>query len=210
MPRPNRVTPFGEIIATPERGTFMGNRGLLHDDQGRIVRRWDVKRWLVCLLEFRGRHRQVMTPGLYTELFFLDEATALAAGHRPCAECRRPRYVDYCNAWKAVYPMAEGERLGADEIDRQLHADRTNSDRSKRTFTAQLDELPDGVFVTLPESENQAYLIGGPRLFPWSPGGYGPPRPRPQGVQATVLTPRSNVAMIQAGYHPEVHASARL
>lgn len=89
MPRQNRVNPFGEIIATPERGTFMGNRGVLHDEEGRVRRKWKVKRWIVCVLEFRGRKRKVMTPRRYTELFFLDEATALAAGHRPCAECRR-------------------------------------------------------------------------------------------------------------------------
>src|SRR6059058_719820 len=100
MPRQNRFTPFGDVIATPDRGTFMGNRGVLHDAQGRIRRAWQLKRWIVCVLEFRGRKRQVMTPGRYTELFFLDEATALAAGHRPCAECRHGRYVDFCDAWK--------------------------------------------------------------------------------------------------------------
>ena len=104
MPRQNRVTPFGEIVATPERGTFMGNRGVLHDAEGRIRRAWQLKRWIVCVLEFRGRKRQVMTPGRYTELFFLDEATALAAGHRPCAECRHARFLDFCNAWGQAHP----------------------------------------------------------------------------------------------------------
>src|SRR3954465_1148608 len=99
MPRQNRVTPFGEIVATPERGTMMGNRGRLHDAGGRIFRPWQVKRWLICLLEFNGRHRQVMTPDRYTEPFFLDEATALAAGHRPCFECRRARFLAYRVAW---------------------------------------------------------------------------------------------------------------
>ena len=98
MPRQNRVTPAGDIIATPERGTFFGNRGVLHDDQGRIRRTWQLKRWLICVLEYKGRRRTVMTPGRYTELFFLDEATALAAGHRPCAECRRERYNAFCAA----------------------------------------------------------------------------------------------------------------
>ena len=104
MPRQNRVTPFGEIIATPERGTFMGNRGILHDPDGRVRRKWVLKNWLVCVLEFRGRKRTVMTPNRYTELFFLDEATALAAGHRPCAECRHARFIDFCLAWKAAHP----------------------------------------------------------------------------------------------------------
>src|SRR5271154_6206734 len=104
MPRQNRVNPLGEIIATSERGTFMGNRGVLHDDEGRIRRKWQGKRWLVCVLEFRGRKLKVMTPGRYTELFFLDEATALAAGHRPCAECRHARFLDFCNAWRTANP----------------------------------------------------------------------------------------------------------
>src|ERR1700732_822885 len=99
MARQNRVTPAGDVIATPERGTFLGNRGVLHDDQGRIKRAWQLKRWIVCVLEFKGRRRAVMTPGRYTELFFLDEATALAAGHRPCAECRRERFNAFREAW---------------------------------------------------------------------------------------------------------------
>jgi hypothetical protein len=98
MPRQNRVTPFGDIIATPDRGTLMGNRGVLHDGEGRIRRMWQVKRWIVCVLEFRSRKRTVMTPGRYTELFFLDEATALAAGHRPCAECRHTCFLAFCAA----------------------------------------------------------------------------------------------------------------
>src|SRR5580693_3919175 len=118
MPRQNRVNPFGDIIATPERGTFMGNRGVLHDDQGCIQRAWQVKRWLVCVLEFRGRQRTVMKPHSYTELFFLDEATALAAGHRPCAECRHARFIDFCMAWKAAHPEARSSRRAtADEMD---------------------------------------------------------------------------------------------
>ncbi len=211
MPRQNRVTPFGEIVATPERGTFLGNRGVLHDAAGRIRRAWQVKRWLVCVLEFRGRKRAIMTPGSYTELFFLDEATALAAGHRPCAECRHARFLDYCTAWRLTHPEDNGpqQRPTADEIDSRLHAERVNRDRSKQTFTAALEELPDGVFVTLGASGGQAYLMWGDGLFPWSPGGYGERRPRPPGVSAVVLTPPSTVAAIRAGYIPEVHASAR-
>ena len=211
VPRQNRVTPFGEIVAAPERGTFMGNRGVLHDAAGRIKRAWQVRRWIVCVLEFRGRKRTVMTPGSYTELFFLDEATALAAGHRPCAECRHARFLDFCTAWKLAHPGDDGshKRPTADEIDSRLHAERVTSDRSKRTFTARLDELPDGVFVTAEASGRQAYLVWGDDLLPWSPGGYGERRPRPQGVSAVVLTPPSTAAAIRAGYIPEVHASAR-
>jgi hypothetical protein len=124
MPRQNRVNPFGEIIATPERGTFMGNRGVLHDDEGRIRRKWQGKRWIVCVLEFRGRKRKVMTPSRYTELFFLDEATALAAGHRPCAECRRERFTSFCCAWQQAHPQKGGSQSSAFDIDACLHAER--------------------------------------------------------------------------------------
>src|SRR5262245_61405643 len=111
MPRQNRVTPFGEVVAVPERGTFMGNRGVLHDEGGRIRRAWLVKRWILCVLEFKGRHRAIMAPDRYTELFFLDEATGLAAGHRPCAECRRSRFLAFRDAWAAG--VGEGRDPGA-------------------------------------------------------------------------------------------------
>ena len=128
MPRRNRVTPFGEIVAVPERGTMMGNRGVLHDAEGRIRRPWQVKRWLICLLEFRGRHRVVMAPGRYTELFFLDEATGLAAGHRPCSECRRGRFLAFRDAWAAGNGRAvPPEMIQAGTIDDRLHAERVGS-----------------------------------------------------------------------------------
>jgi len=209
VPKQNRVTPFGEIIATPERGTFMGNRGLLHDDGGKIIRPWKVTRWLVCVLEFRGRKRTVMTPGNYTELFFLDEATALAAGHRPCAECQRARFKSFCDAWGTANPGdGNAARPSAKVIDECLHAERIASGDSKRTFMASLDELPDGVFVTVPAWGDQAYLIWGDRLLAWAPGGYGERRRQPKGEQVKVLTPPSTVATIRAGYVPEIHRSA--
>jgi hypothetical protein len=209
MPRQNRVTPFGEIIATPERGTFLGNRGVLHDAEGHIKRRWQVKRWLVCVLEFRGCKRTVMAPNRYTELFFLDEATALAAGHRPCAECRHPRFLDFCTAWRMANPGGcRSPRPTADEIDRRLHSERLAANRSKGSFLAALDELPDGVFVTVAAWGEQAYLVWGDRLLAWSPGGYGKRRRRPRGEAVKVLTPPSTVAAIRAGYVPEIHLSA--
>jgi hypothetical protein len=209
VPRQNRVTPFGEIIATPERGTFLGNRGVLHDAEGRIRRAWQVRRWLVCVLEFRGRKRQVMAPGRYTELFFLDEATALAAGHRPCAECRHARFLAFCNAWGVSHPGdGRSSRPTADEIDRRLHAERLAPDRSQRSFLAALDELPDGVFVNAAAWGEQAYLVWGDRLLAWTPGGYGERRRRPKREGVKVLTPPSTVAAIRAGYVPEVHPSA--
>src|SRR5499427_5932894 len=113
MPRQNRVNPLGEIVAAPDRGLFMGNRGCLHDAQGNIRRAWQLERWIVCLLEFKGRKRRVMTQGHYTELFFLDEATAFAAGHRPCAECRRERFVRFLEIWRSLHP---GD-VGADMVD---------------------------------------------------------------------------------------------
>jgi hypothetical protein len=209
VPRQNRVAPFGDLVATPERGTFMGNRGVLHDPEGRIRRAWQLKRWIVCVLEFRGRKRQVMTPGRYTELFFLDEATALAVGHRPCAECRHARFLAFCNAWGTAHPGDGGSsRPTANEIDDRLHAERLAPDRSKRSFVAALDELPDGVFVTAAAWGEQAYLVWGNRLLAWSPGGYGERRRRPKGEEVKVLTPPSTVETIRAGYVPEVHASA--
>jgi len=210
MPRQNRVTPFGDIIATPERGTFLGNRGILHDAEGHIKRAWQVKRWIVCVLEFRGRKRTVMTPNSYTELFFLDEATALAAGHRPCAECRHARFLDFCNAWKTAHPgYTARQRPTADEIDNRLHTERVTADRSKRSFSAALEDLPDGVLVTVPAWSERAYLVWGDYLLEWSPGGYREWRPRPKGEEVRVLTPKSTVAAIRAGYAPEVHDSAR-
>jgi len=207
--RQNRVTPFGDIIATPERGTFLGNRGVLHDAEGHVQRAWKVKRWLVCVLEFPGRKRQVMAPNRYTELFFLDEATALAAGHRPCAECRHARFVAFCNAWKLSHPAADGSRrASAYEIDHQLHTERLTSDGSKRFYTPALGDLPDGVFVTLPAWGEQAFLVWGDRLLAWSPGGYRECRPRPKEKTVKVLTPPSTVATIRLGYVPDVHASA--
>jgi hypothetical protein len=121
MPRRNRVTPFGDIVATPARGLVFGNRGVLHDPDGRLVRAWQVRRWLACELEFRGRHRKQMRPGHYTELYFLDEATALAAGHRPCSECRHADYLRFREAWMDTHA---GGPVRADDMDRILHEER--------------------------------------------------------------------------------------
>jgi hypothetical protein len=187
----------------------MGNRGVLHDDEGKVRRAWQVKRWLTCVLEFRGRKRRVMTPGRYTELFFLDEATALAAGHRPCAECRHARFVAFRNAWEAAN-LGDGSSLRptATAIDNRLHAERVGPGRSKQFFVARLAELPDGVFVTVAAWGAQAYLVCGDHLLTWSPGGYGERRRRPEGGEVKVLTPLSTVRAIRAGYVPEIHSPA--
>ena len=209
MPRRNRVTPFGEIVAVPERGTMMGNRGVLHDAQGRIRRPWQVKRWLLCLLEFRGRQREVMAPDRYTELFFLDEATGLAAGHRPCYECRRARSLAFRDAWATVVDgTLRAEDIRAAMIDERLHDERVGPARNKRTYTAILDDLPDGVFVEMSGADGSARVVLGDSLLAWSPGGYTGRTPRPAGQSVTVLTPRSTVAAIRAGFRPEFHSSA--
>ncbi len=211
MPRQNRVTPAGDIIATPERGTFFGNRGVLHDDQGRIRRRWQLKRWLICVLEYKGRRREVMTPGRYTELFFLDEATALAAGHRPCAECRRERFNAFCAAWRSGSArVIRSQRPTAPIIDDRLHAERLSADGSKRSFLANVDQLPNGVFVRREERGKEDYLLWGDRLFCWSSGGYFTLQPRPEKEEVWVLTPKSTVAAMRAGYVPEIHPSANV
>ena len=206
MPLQNRVTPWGEIIADPARGLFMGNRGILHDDARRLGKaRWRHSNWITCLLEFKGRRRDVMRPRRYTELFFLDEAVALAAGHRPCAECRRERYHAFLAAWTAGAGH-DGPPPTAPELDAALHAARIDpGTRRQRTFRTELAGLPDGVFIRL---EDVPLLVFGDRLLPWPPGGYGDAIARPSGGPVCVLTRWPAVAAITAGYRPELHPSA--
>jgi len=155
----------------PGRGTLTGNRGVLHTPDRQLVRDSQVRRWIACRLEFRGRHRQVMSPNSWTELFFLDEAAALAVGHRPCAECRHADYVAFQSAWRRVYPTAPAD---ADAMDAVLHAERRVRPWVKRTHVADWQDLPDGTYVAL---EGQAWLVLGPALLAWSPERY--PRPPP-------------------------------
>lgn len=211
MPKQNRVTPYGEIIATSTRGTLMGNRGILHDDQQRIMRPYQHKAWIICRLEFKGRRRAVMSPGKYTELFFLDEATALAAGHRPCFECQRERAEVFRDVWRTTNLELVGSGyLKASQIDAVLHAERLTParrirDRRKQTYQASLAELPDGTFVAW---ENAPYLVWGERLYSWTAAGYLTPMLRPADIQVVVLTPRSIVRALAGGYRPTVHPSA--
>ena len=216
MPRQNRVNPFGELIATESRGTWMGNRGCLHDGEQHIRRPFAGRRWIICVLEFRGRHRTIMAPGRYTELFFLDEATALAAGHRPCAECQRTRYRLFRELWAASNPglidaLPRGREwktsaLCADEIDRILHLERVNDERGKRTYLAPVPELPTGVVVA--DGEGTPYLVLDRRLMQWEPGGYTRSVSKPANVLFRVLTPKSIVRTIAQGYPVVVHPSA--
>ena len=192
MPRQNRVDPFGNLIADPARGTLFGNRGVLHADDGSIVRRHALRRWIYCRLEFKGRKRELLQPGRYTELFFLDEATALAAGHRPCAECMRGRFNEFRAAWSA-------DPTAATELDAALHAERLTSDGAQATWRSPLGDLPDGAMVAL---DRTPHLVRAGALRPWSFSGYGPPAPFDPALDAEVLTPRSTARAIAAGFRP--------
>jgi hypothetical protein len=198
MPLQNRVTPLGELIADPARGLVYGNRGCLHDDHGRIRRRFATRRWIACRLEFKGWHRApLLQPGKFTELFFLDEATALAAGHRPCALCRREDYRRF---------LATVGAAGADEIDERLHRERLDG-RSRRLHPAVFDELPDGSFVL---HGGAPWLVLDGHLRRWTPAGYADRITADPGhVQA--ITPPTLLALLRAGWEPGVpllHPSA--
>jgi hypothetical protein len=200
MPLQNRVTPYGDIVAIEHRGTLMGNRGVLHDDAGRIVRSAQVRRWIACVTEFRGRHRKIMQPRRWTELFFLDEATALSAGHRPCGECR---YADY-QRFRSLWERHHGGPARAGDMDARLQADRVIG-KKKRTYVGDIDALPDGTYVVL---DGSPHLVWGDELFAWSGAGYLDRRSRPKRQRIEVLTPRSIVAVLSAGYRPGVHPTA--
>jgi hypothetical protein len=195
LPLQNRVTPLGDLIAVPERGLVYGNRGCLHDDEGRIRRRWATRRWISCRLEFRGWHREpLMKPGKFTELFFLDEATAFAAGHRPCALCRREDYRRFVEIWAELHPG----RRGADAIDAQLH--------EERLAGPWRGEPADGAFVL---EGGQAWLVFGGAIRRWTPAGYAEQRPR--SGRAAVITPPSLVKVLRRGWKgavPFLHPSA--
>jgi hypothetical protein len=199
MPLRNRVTPFGELIADPARGLVYGNRGCLHDEHGRIRRHHATRRWIGCRLSFRGWHREpLMQPGRFTELFFLDEATAFAAGHRPCALCRREDHVRLQTIWRELHP---GLEAGADAIDARLHAERFDTNtRRQRHHQASFDELPDGTFVFV---ETEPWVILGAGLRRWTPAGYVDRVPRPTS-SARVITPPSLVAVLRTGWQPLV------
>jgi hypothetical protein len=189
----------------------MGNRGRLHGANRRLVRRHvgGYRAWVTCVLAFKDRRRTLMTPGRYTELFFLDEATALAAGHRPCGECRRADYRRFKAAWLAGNSkLGLGPGAPIEAIDRALHHDRLAPDGTQRTFVADLGGLPDGVLVVWPDDPTP-HLIWHSALWPWSLTGYALSALRPDHGQVTVLTPRSTIAALRAGYSPMVHESVR-
>jgi hypothetical protein len=207
MPFQNRVTPLGDLIADPARGLVYGNRGCLHDADGRIRRRYNGKRWIACRLEFRGwRRGALMQPGRFTELFFLDEATAMAAGHRPCALCRREDYVRFVEIWRELHPG----QASADAIDAELHAERVVAHGFDGLLNdAVLDELPDGAFVL--GGDGAPHLVLGRHLLRWTPAGYTRRVTRPRSQQVQLVTPPSLVSVLRTGWQPVVpfiHPSA--
>lgn len=196
----NRVTPLNKLVADASyRGKLMGNRGLLHDGNKRIVRHFNGKRWIICVTAYKGVRRTPMTPGLYTELFFFDEAVALAAGHRPCALCRRAEYRSFREAIVAV----GGALLSADELDSRLDAERRNGDVQRRHCMA-ATELPDGAMIAIGDT---AYLVLRGEMFAWSTNGYRAAGSVPAG-DAEMLTPPLTVMALRGGFRPDIDASA--
>jgi hypothetical protein len=202
MPLQNRVTPTGDIIATPHRGLFTGNRGIIHDPATKtLTRRWAGKAWLTCVCEFRGRRRQVMGGRSWTELFFLDEATALAAGHRPCFYCRREDANRFCAAWDAGNGTT---KVLARDIDTVLHRERLASGKQLHPLPMRLEQLPEGTMV---QEGGDSFLIAQGRVYLWSPAGYA--KATRALDHAMLLTSPSIVRTLSAGYRPVLHPSHR-
>lgn len=198
----NRVDPEGNIIRTSARGAWMGNRGILHDEHQNVLRAFRLKAWITCVLEFRGRKRSVMAPRRYTELFFLDEATAFSAGHRPCFECRRQDALRFKSYWLKGNPeFGFDERTAVGEMDQILHRERIDRKGSKLTHEEDIRDLPDGSFIRW---QGRPALVAGEKLYPWSPSGYEQPITRPNPRLVEVLTPASIVQAFRAGYAPQM------
>ncbi|TDK50354.1 hypothetical protein [Antarcticimicrobium luteum] len=200
----NRVDPAGTFQAVPAKGTLMGNRGILHDETKTIIRPHNHQNWVTCALSFKGIKRKIMSPRKYTELFFLDEATAFAAGHRPCAECRRERYREFTDAWRCTHGEPEAGRSLPQTIDKALHAARIDRKRRKVTFSAPIHDLPDGTMFS--DGDDIVLAWHGAQLL-WSFEGYRE-RAGLSSTNVTVLTPRPVVEVFKNGFTPFVHASA--
>ena len=210
MPLRNRVTPFNALEAVSARGALMGNRGILHDADRKVgASTWKHKRWVACVLSFKDRRRVPMSPGRYTELFFLDEAVSLAAGHRPCKECRRADYLAYASAWREANAIDPAAPLSADDIDMALHASRVATGRRAQSlFSSTLALLPEGTFVSCSDAPGEAWLVWGDALHRWTHDGYDSTRRCHGDATVDVLTPRRTVEVLRAGYVARVHASA--
>ncbi|HXD78472.1 MAG TPA: hypothetical protein VN616_11730 [Puia sp.] len=197
----NRVDPSGNLIITPARGAWMGNRGVIHDERQHITRLFRLKAWLICVLEFKDRRRRVMAPHRYTELFFLDEATAFSAGHRPCAECRRKAFTRFKSCWILANPEhGFTDRTPIWKIDEVLHKERINRSGVKLTHAESAKSLPNGSMVLYAD---QPGLVLDGQLYPWTPSGYGEGVPLPSG-EVRVLTPASVVRAFRMGYVPQM------
>ncbi|KIA95840.1 hypothetical protein OC25_04620 [Pedobacter kyungheensis] len=198
----NRVNPFGQIVKTAHRGAWLGNRGVIHNAGKEIVRQFKVKAWITCALQFRGRHREIMQPNRWTELFFLDEATAFAAGHRPCFQCRYADHQRFKMYWlKGNSGYGFNMKTAVTEIDNILQLERIAADKTKVSYNESLDLLPDGAFVAY---QNNAYLVKAKQLHLWTAAGYEKPIPFPVLDEVQVLTPKSFVNMFTAGYVPHM------
>jgi hypothetical protein len=203
MPLQNRVTPFGEIVAVPQRGALTGNRGIIHDPATRTLlrKRWATKAWITCRLDYKGIRRAVMATRSWTELFFLDEATALAAGHRPCFFCRR----DAARAFQVAWAAGQGGPMPtASQIDTVLHGERLEGAAKRiHALPCEITNLPDGAMIA---AQDQAFVIAAGRALLWTADGY---RPNSGDLHADgLLTPPATSAALRAGYHPTLHPSA--
>jgi len=199
MPLQNRVTPFGELVVIPARGTFTGNRGIVHDPATKtLVKRWSSKAWLVCVLDFQNRHRDVWAHRSWSELFFLDEASALAAGHRPCFHCRRAAANAFRVAWAGDGPLPT-----APDMDATLHAERlAHGEKRLHPLPGRLEDLPDGTMVA---AGSRAFIVVGGKIAEWTPDGYRPVADRP--AFDGMLTPPATVLTLRHGYRPVFHPS---
>jgi hypothetical protein len=197
----NRVDPFGNLIKTKARGAWMGNRGVIHNADQQIIRPFKLNAWITCQLEFKNRKRVVMTPDRWTELFFMDEATSFAAGHRPCAECRREDFTRFKSFWLLGNPEYEFDlKTPIQKIDQILHKERIGPDKSKIIFEEFSNLIPNGSFVSI---DKEAHLIYNQEIFRWTPFGYEKGIGLPDKSSLNVLTPKSIVNTFRAGYEPE-------
>lgn len=208
MPLQNRVDPWGQLHAVKARGAWLGNRGIIHNDKKEIVAPWRGQSWVTCALSFEGIQRTIFSPGAYSELFFLDEATAFSAGHRPCADCRRERFKEFKAAWVKANPnLVKSPSPTIAEVDKVLHSERAARGEGKVTFESKFKDIPSGVFIDI---ESKAWLNWEGRLHEWSFTGYVSNQPAPPpSTEVRVLTPASIVRVLSAGFVPQTHASVR-